>query len=630
MVTFWDLRSQLSGSIRAGLTAVAVLLGPGAVPEAAANPAEPRVHHGYSLTGPVKYGPDFQHFDWVNPDAPKGGVVREFALGTFDSLNPFSIKGQAAARIGLIYDQLFSDSPDEETAQYGLVAEWMRFPADYSSVTFKLRPNARWHDGKPITVEDVIFSMEGKRAAHPFFANYYKNVVKAEKTGEHEVTFTFDSSGNRELPSIVGQIQVLPKHWWTAVGADGQPRDLARGTSEVPLGSGPYRVKSVDLTRGIVYERVPDYWGKDLPVNRGQWNFDEVRVTYFRDRTPAFEEFKSGKIDIWAENRASAWAMQYEFDAVKKGLVRREALPQKRVASMQAFAMNTRRSKFADPRVRRAFNLAFNFEAANKNLFFDQYIRSASYFDNSELAAKGLPTGRELEILTEIKDLVPAEVFTTEWMNPVNTPEARRANMAEAMKLLTAAGWKQGRNGGLVNEAGEEFTVEFLMADDTFQRLILPFVEDLKLLGIKGTVRQVDPPQFKLREDSFDFDIIVDNFPQSISPGNEQRDMFGSAAAAQQGSRNTIGIKNPAVDKLIDKIVFAKDRAELVAATRALDRVLLWNHYVVPQWHYPYERLASWNIFGRPAKLPSQGASVLRTWWIDPVKLAETTAARGG
>jgi microcin C transport system substrate-binding protein len=610
------------------LGAVAVVATAVSAPAVRANEAPP-THHGYSLVGPVKYGPDFPHFGWVNPDAPKGGTIRLLGLGTFDSLNQFAFRGQPAAGLGLVYDQLFSDSPDEPTAQYGLVAEWMRFPADYGSVTFRLREGARWHDGRPITVEDVIWSMDAQKTAHPRSANYYKNVVKAEKTGEREVTFTFDSTGNRELPHIVGELTVLPKHWWTADGPDGKPRDLSRGTTEFPLGSGPYRVKSVDMTRGITYERVADWWAKDLSVSRGQWNFDEIRIVYFRDRTPAFEEFKAGKLDVWNENRASAWASQYEFDAVKRGLVRKEALPQDRLSGMQAFVFNTRRAKFADPRVRRAFNLVFNFEAANQNLFFGQYVRTASFFEGSELAARGLPQGRELELLTTVKDLVPPEVFTTEWKNPVNTPDRRRANMAEAQRLLTAAGWTA-KNGTLVNAAGEELTIEFLLSDDSMERIATPFVQDLKLLGVKGSVRIVDPPQYKLREDTFDFDAIVDNFGQSLSPGNEQRDFWGSEAAGQQASRNTIGIRNPAVDTLIDAIVFAKDRAELIAACRALDRVLLWNHYVVPQWSYPYERLATWNIFGRPARLPSQSSSVVRTWWIDTAVHATTVAARGG
>jgi microcin C transport system substrate-binding protein len=590
--------------------------------------AEVRDAHAASLMGAVKHGPDFKHFDWVNPDAPKGGTLRQFAIGTFDSLNAFSFKGQKAANLGLIDDALFASSPDEPTAHYGLIAASMSHPADYSSVTFKLRPEARWHDGKPITADDVVFSIGALKSAHPQYATYWKNVVKAEALGPHEVKFSFDVTGNKELPHIAGELTVLPKHWWTAKGPDGETRDITKTMSEIPLGSGPYKIKSVDMTRDIVYERVKDYWAKDLPVAKGQWNFDEIRYTYFRDRTPAFEEFKAGKIDSWPENRALAWATQYDFDAVKNGHVKKEQLPQGRLAGMQSFVFNLRRERFQDSRVRRALNLIFNFEDLNKTRFYGQYVRTSSFFEGSTMAARGLPTGLELEILATVKDKVPAEVFTTEWRNPVNSPETRRATLAEAMKLLTAAGWTA-QGGVLKNAKGEEFAIEFLDDDDSFHPVFLPFAEELKLLGIKATVRRVDPPQFKARRDEFDFDAIVQSFGQSHSPGNEQREVWGSAAAAVKGGRNMAGIKDPAVDALVERVIFAKDREELVAATRALDRVLLWNHYVLPQWHYPYDRLASWDIFGRPEKLPSQLPADWRTWWVDPAKKAAIDAVRG-
>jgi microcin C transport system substrate-binding protein len=521
-------------------------------------------------------------------------------------------------------------------------------------VKFGLRPEARWHDGTPITPEDVIFSLEALKKAHPRNAFYYKNVVKAEKTGEHEVTFTFDSKGNRELPQIVGQLTVLPKHWWDAKGANGAPRDITKSSLEMPLGSGPYRVKSVDPGRGITYERVKDYWAKDLPVSKGQWNFDDIKLTYFLDRTPAFEEFKSGKLDYWPERVASQWATGYDFAAVKKGLVKKEAIPIKRVAPMQAFVFNLRRKQFQDPRVRKAFALAYNFEEANKKLFYNLYVRVGSFFDNSELAAKGLPQGRELEILKEVESEVPPEVFTTEWKNPLNaTPDDFRNHMREASKLLQEAGWTLQENivenddcgffcsimrtvglssarkeNVLRNAAGEELTAEILIDSPEFERIVLPYVQDLQKLGIRASARLVDSTQYKRREDAHDYDIIVDNFAQSESPGNEQRDFWGSISVDRDGTRNTAGIANPAVDKLIDKVVFAKDRDELVAATRALDRVLLWNQYVVPHWHYPYERIATWDIFGRPETLPSQTAALLQIWWIDPEKQKATAAAR--
>jgi len=586
-------------------------------------------HHALSLLGQPKFGPDFKHFDWVNPAAPKGGTVRLWALGGFDSLNPYTIKGSPAAGIGLIYDALMVSSPDEPSTEYGLVAAWVSHPDDFSSVTFGLRPEARFHDGKPMTPADVVFTFEQLKKNHPHYAFYYKNVVKAEATGASEVTFTFDQKGNRELPLIVGQMPVLPKHFWEGKSANGEARDLGRSSLEIPLGSGPYRIKEIDAGRSIVYERVKDYWAKDLPITIGQWNFDEIRYTYFRDRVPAFEAFKAGQIDFWQESSAKFWATGYDFEAANKNLVRKEEIPVERVAPMQAFVMNLRRPQFQDARVRRAFNLAFDFEWANKNLFFDQYRRVGSFFDNSELAAKGLPTGLELKILEEVRSQVPPEVFTTEWKNPVNVgPQDARRNLAEAAKLLTEAGWKA-RNGVLVDGQGRELVVEFLIVSPDFERVILPYKTALERLGVKASIRVVDSAQYQRREDSFDFDIIVDTFPQSLSPGNEQRDFWGTPAADREGSRNTAGIKNPAVDKLIERLIFAKDREELVAATRALDRVLLWNHYVVPQWHTPYDRVASWDMFGRPAKLPSQSISFQRVWWIDPDKAKALSTARG-
>lgn len=616
---------------------------------------ESQCRNAMSLVGEPKYGPDFKNFDWVNPDAPKGGTVRQWANGTFDTLNPFSDKGVKAAGLGLLYDSLFTPSLDEPSTQYALIAECASYPDDFSSVTFKLRPEAKFQDGQPITPEDVIFSFDEFKKVNPFYAFYYKNVVKAEKTGDHEVKFTFDKAGNRELPMIVGELNVVPKHYWEGKAANGKQRSLAETTVEPPLGNGPYKIKSVDTSRKISYERVPDYWAKDLPVMRGQQNFDTLEFTYYRDRTPAFENFKTGSLDVWGENQAAAWATQYNFDALKKGLVKKEAIPVKRVAPMQAFVFNLRRPQFQDPRVRQAFNLLFNFEETNKKLFFDLYQRVDSYFANSDLAATGLPQGRELEILNEVKDEVPPEVFTTEWKNPVNAQEGDyRKHQQEALKLLEAAGWKIrseavddpscgtwckikktiGLSSGstaraLRNDKGEQMTVEFLINGDTFERIILPYVKDLSALGIKATVRNVDDAQYKQREDNRDFDIIVDTFAQSNSPGNEQRDFWGSASADKPGSRNTAGIKNPAVDKLVDKIVFAKDRDDLVAATHALDRVLLWNNYVVPHWNYPYERLAYWDIFGRPAKLPSQTAGLTQVWWSDADKAKAVQAAKG-
>jgi microcin C transport system substrate-binding protein len=586
-------------------------------------------HNAVSLIGEPAYGSDFKHFDWVNPNAPKGGRVRRWALGTFDSLNPFIVKGNAADGLQLIYDSLMMQSPDEAGASYGLIAEWVAYPDDFSYAVFELRPEARFNDGTPVTPEDVIFSFNSLKEISPREAFYYKDVVKAEQTGPHQVTFTFGVKGNRELPIIIGDLTVLPKHFYEARDANGEARDLSKSSLEIPLGSGPYRIKEVDAGRSLTYERVKDWWAKDLPVTKGQWNLDEIKFLYFRDRTPGFEAFKAGDLDYWAESNAKSWATAYDFDAVNKGLIKRERLPVKRVAPMQAFAFNLRRPQFQDPRVRHAFNLAFDFEWANKNLFYDQYVRLDSFFDNSELKSSGLPRGRELEILNEVRGEVPPEVFTTEWKNPVNTtPEDVRRHLSQAAKLLAEAGYSQ-KNGVLTNAQGVELTAEFLLVQPDFDRLVLPYKAALEKLGIRASVRIVDTSQYERRENTFDFDIIIANFPESESPGNEQREFWGSGAADREGSRNVIGIKNPAVDKLIDKIILSTDRADLVAATHALDRVLLWNFYVVPQHYFPFERLAIWDMYRRPAKLPSRSVSFMQVWWYDDAAAKRLADVRG-
>lgn len=588
---------------------------------------ERKWHHALSLVGEPQYPADFSHFDFVNPDAPKGGTVRLHSVGTFDSLNQFTIKGNAEGRIGLIYDALMAGSSDEPSAEYGLIAEAVSYPDDYSSVTFRLRKEARFHDGEPIKPEDVVYSLDAIRNVSPAFAFYYKNVVKAEKTGDNAVTFHFDAKGNRELPQIVGQLPVLPKHYWTGKDANGASRDLAKTTLEPPLGSGPYRVKEVQAGRYIVYERVPDYWAKDLPVYRGQWNFDEIRVEYFRDSTVAFEAFKAGQIDYYPDNSSKNWATGYDIAQVAKGWIKKQEIALKTPAPMQAFAFNLRRAKFADARVRQAFNLAFDFEGSNERLFYGQYKRVSSYFENTEMASSGLPQGLELEILNEVRDMVPPEVFTKEYANPV-TPDqgALRRNLREAAALLREAGMEV-KNGALTDsKTGEKVTVEFLLQSPLFERIVNPYAQNLKRLGIESSIRIVDSSQYRQRVDSFDFDIVVGLFPQSHSPGNEQREFWGSEAADREGSRNIIGIKNPAVDKLIDRIIFAKSREELVAAARALDRVLLWNHYVVPQWYSPFARVAYWNRYGQPKKLPSQSVDFSQIWWLDKDKAAKLAA----
>jgi microcin C transport system substrate-binding protein len=579
--------------------------------------------HGLSLFGELKYPSDFKHFDYVNPTAPKGGRARLYAIGTFDSLNPYTFKGQPAGLIGLTNDSLMTGAFDEPSAEYGLVVEAVRYPEDYSSVTYRLRPEAQFHDGQPITADDVIWSMVSLKQAHPQYAFYYHNVETAEQTGEREVTFFFSVTGNRELPLIVGQLPVLPRHWWTGTAQDGRTRNLAESTLEPPLGSGPYQVGLVNRGREIRINRVEDYWAKNLPVSLGQNNFDEVSVIYFRDQTVALEAFKGDQYDWRVESSAKDWATGYDFPAVQRGHVVVEQITLKNPEGMQAFAFNTRRPKFADPRVRRAFNHAFDFEWANENLFYGQYVRSASYFANSELAATGLPGPEELAILEEVKDQVPPEVVTTEFTNPVNpAPRDRRDNLRTAGKLLQEAGWAPGDDRILRNRQGEPFEVEFLLVSPQFERIVLPYAQQLELLGIRPLVRTIDSAQYERRIQTFDFDVVVTSWGQSLSPGNEQRDFWGSDAADRPGSRNLVGIKDPAVDYLIDRVIFAENREALVTATRALDRVLLWNHFVVPTWHIPFERTARWDRFGRSEKLPEHSLGFPTIWWWDAEKAA--------
>jgi microcin C transport system substrate-binding protein len=598
-----------------------VLLGLVACLIPAASQAEdaPVRHHALSLIGEPKYPASFAHFDFVNPDAPKGGVVRMADIGSFDSLNPVLYKGEAAGGLSLVVENLMADSLDEPSTSYGLIAEWASYPPDYSSVTFKLRDAARWHDGKPITPEDVIYSLEVNKAANPRMGLYYKNVSRAETTGPNEVTFYFDVKNNRELPMIMGQLTVLPKHYWTGKDARGQARDPMKTTLEPPLGSGPYRIKQAIPGRSISYQRVADYWGKDLPVNKGQWNYDEIRFDYYRDETVAFESFKAGNLDYWQETSAKNWATAYDFSAVRNGFIKRQEVAIKRTQPMQCFVLNLRRRQFEDRRVRRAFNLAFDFEWANKNLFYGQYARVGSYFQNSELAAEaGAPQGRELEILNEVKDGVPAEVFADGHKNPVNaTQDDMRGNLRKAAELLKEAGFEI-KNGVLTNvKTGQQMKVEFLLVSPLFERIVQPYLRNLERLGIKGAIRMVDSAQYTRRLNVFDYDIVVSNFAQSDSPGNEQRDFWGSEAAGREGSMNLIGVKNPAIDKLIDHVIFAKDRAELVAATRALDRALQWNEFVVPQWFSPNVRIAYWDRYGQPQVLPGLTPGFLQVWWFD-------------
>jgi microcin C transport system substrate-binding protein len=470
----------------------------------------------------------------------------------------------------------------------------------------------------------VIFSLDSFKKHHPQYSAYYRHVVKAEKVGERDIKFTFDAPGNRELPQIVGQLTVLPKHWWEGTDSEGRKRDISATTLEKPLGSGAYRIREFVPGRSVALERVKDYWGGDLNINIGRNNFDELRYEYFRESTVALEAFKGDQVDWRVENSAKNWATAYNFPAVTEKHVLLEEFPNRSSGIMQAFALNIRRDKFKDLRVRRALNFAFDFEEMNKQIFFNQYKRVSSYFDGTELASSGLPQGRELEILETVRPEVPPEVFTTAYTNPVGgSPEAVRDNLREALRLFKEAGYEV-RDRKLVDtKTGTQFALELLDEDPTFERVMLFYKPSLERLGIAVSVRTIDPTQYENRLRSWDFDVVVSSWPESLSPGNEQREFWSSQAADMAGSRNIIGIKNPAIDKLIERVIFTKDRDDLVAATKALDRVLLWNHYVVPQWNYPKLRTARWDRFGRPSEMPKYGQSGFPAiWWFDADRAA--------
>ena len=595
---------------------------------AQAETEQPVWRHGLSLFGDVKYPAGFKHFDYVNPAAPQGGTVRLSGFGTFDNFNEVValVKGNLAMGTNLFNETLMTGALDEISTEYGLLAEAVHHPADHSSVTYRLRANARWHDGAPVTVDDVIFSFNVLKENRPDLAAYYRHVTKAEKTGEREITFTFDGAGNRELPSIVGQLTVFAKHWWLGTDKKGNKRDITATTLEPPLGSGPYRVKEFSPGRSLVYEQVADYWGKDVPANVGSNNFKEIRFEYYRDPTVTLEAFKGDRIDWRTETSAKDWATAYDFPALRDKKVVKEEFPIRSFGTMQAFAFNIRRAKFQDARVRRAFNFALDFHEMNRQLFFGQYKRIDSYFFGTELACSGVPQGQELEILQTVKDKVPPELFSKPYTNPVaGNQRAVRNNLREALKLLRAAGYEV-KNTKLVNsKTGQPLTVELLIVQPNFERVMLFYKPYLERLGIAASVRLVDSAQYENRLRQWDFDITVASWGESLSPGNEQRGYWGSAAADRPGSRNVIGIKNPAVDAMIERVIYAKDRAELVAATHALDRVLLWNDYVVPQWSYPFQRTARWDRFGRPDNMPKYGSAAFPTiWWWDKDKAAKT------
>jgi microcin C transport system substrate-binding protein len=567
--------------------------------------------HALSLFGDIKYGPDFTHFDYVNPDAPKGGTVRYSSIGTFDNLNLFILKGNAAAGLGGLFDTLMFPAGDEPASAYGLVAESVEVPADRSWVQYNLRKEARFQDGSPITPEDVIWTFETlKEKGHPRYRLYYADVMKAEKVGARSVKFSFRTGNNRELPQIVGEMPVLSKAYWST-------RDFEKTTLEPPLGSGPYKVDAVDPGRSITYRRVADYWGKDLPVSRGRFNVDVIRYDYYRDATVSLEAFKAGQYDIRRENSSKAWATGYDGPALRDGLIKKEVIPNQNPTPMQGFGYNLRRTLFQDPRVREALAYAFDFEWSNKNLFYGAYTRTRSYYDNSELAATGVPQGDELKILEPFKGQIPDEVFTKEYDPPKYTDTFTiRDGLRDALDLLKQAGWSF-KGEQLVNDkTGEPFKFEILDYDPAIERVALPFIQILKRLGVTATMRTVDVSQYEQLMNNFNYDMNVSIFPQSLSPGNEQREFFGSKAADQPGSQNTLGIKSPVIDQLIEAIISAQTRADLVAHVKTLDRVLQWGYYLIPQYHLPDHWVAYWDKFRRPETAPKYALG-LDTWWID-------------
>lgn len=574
--------------------------------------------HALSLIGEPQYEEGFAHLDHVNPDAPKGGTLRLSAFGGFDSLHPYIPKGNPSGAAGQAIESLMDTHLGEPSAEYGLIAESVEHPDDYSWVIFNLRPEARFHDGSQVTAEDVAFSFEMlKSQGRPFFRYYYRNVVETEIQSPTRIKFSFSESGNRELPQIMGQLPVLSKTWWST-------RDFTATTLEAPMGSGPYRVAEVEPNRRIVLERVKDYWGADLGINRGRYNYDRIQYEYFADRTAVLEAFKGYVYDFRNENSSKDWATAYDFPAARKGDVVTALIPHSRPTGMQGFIYNLRRPVFADPVLREALAYAFDFEWANDNLFFGQYTRTESFFSNTELAMRGLPSDAELALLEPLRGQIPDAVFTTEYKPPSTRGGSIRKNLGAAFGLLKESGYTF-ENKQLRTPEGKPVAFEILLADPQFERIVLPFTQNLQRMGVTATIRTVDDAQYQNRIRAFDYDMVVGTISQSESPGNEQRDFFGSEAADRAGSRNLIGLKSEAVDKLIDAIIFAPDREALITATRAMDRVLLHSHLVIPQWHISASRIAYWNKFGRPDKDPKYGPDVL-SWWIDKEKAAQLDA----
>lgn len=566
-----------------------------------------------AMHGQAKYQKGFKHFDYVNPDAPKGGVLKLAGAETFDTFNAYTTKGIAAAGLNLLYVSLLEKSQDEAFAMYQALAESFEVADDRSAITFKLRKEAMWSDGKPITADDVVWTFNTLISEGiPAYRAYYAHVAGVEALDERTVKFTFDVTGNAELPLIVGELTILPKHYW----AD---KDFTATTLEKPVTSGPYRIGDFTQGRTITYERVADWWGAALPVYKGRYNFDEIVYEYYRDQDVSLQAFFSGEFDFRQEYTAKLWATGYDVPAVKKGNIVKKLIDNDLPQGMQGFVLNLRRPIFQDKAVRKAMNYAFDFEWSNKQFAYDAYTRSRSYFSNSEMESTGLPEGRELEILEPFRDQLPAAVFTQAFEVPASDGTGKnRSNLRVAALLLDEAGYVVGDDGIRVHrETGERLSFEFLVANTNaaFERWFGPYKKNLQRIGIEGNMKIVDASQYVNRIIAFDYDMIVQNWGQSLSPGNEQREYWGSDRAEASGSRNYIGLKDPVVDALIEEIVSAPTREELVVRCRALDRVLQHGWYVVPNWHIPAWRIAYWDKFEMPAQQAPYDLGIVDTWW---------------
>ncbi len=607
---------MMHGTLRAAAMVAGALFWGIAIFAAGAAAAEeaPVRSHGFATHGTLKYGPDFEHFDYVNPQAPKGGTVTRMAIGTFDSLNPFITKGTPAAGSSAIYDSLMKNARDEPSSEYGLLAKWVEVSPDGREITYRLREAARFHDDHPVRAEDVVWSFRTLRdEGAPFYRYYYRSVETVEALDPLTVRFRLKPGVNREMPLILGQLSVLPKHYW-------EGRTFKATTQEPPLGSGPYRIAEVDAGKSIVLERVEDYWGADLPVNVGHDNFDRMVFQYFRDPNVALEAFKAGNFDFRRENSAKNWATAYDTPAVRKGDIVKREFAHGRVAPMQGFVFNLRRELFQDVRVREALTYLWDFAWVNRTIMYDAYTRTDSYFDNSELEAKGEPGAKELAVLEPLRDQLPEAVFTTDYAPPTTDGSGNaRDNLRKALGLLKEAGWTV-KDGALVHgETGAPFAFEVLLNSNTLAPHTQSLQRNVERLGGTVEIRVVDDAQYQNRMEQFDYDVTVEVFPQSQSPGNEQRDFWGSAAAERPGSRNVIGVKDAAIDTLIEKLIASPDRETLVARTRALDRALLWHHLLIPMYHSETDRIAYWDRFGIPEEPPTQGTTP-SIWWIDPEK----------